>query len=111
MVVCACDPGEQFRRLMSRDRLDPEEARARIAAQWPIEEKVRRADHVIRTDGTFAETEAQVAEGLRGPVGAGVRLRQLVSVASVSFAGAMRSSTNVFHSWQCGHCQSSSVLR
>src|SRR4051812_20984735 len=36
---------------------------------------------------------------------------QLVSVASVSFAGAMRSSTNVFHSWQCGHCQSSSVLR
>lgn len=37
--------------------------------------------------------------------------RQLVSVASVSLAGAIRSSTNVFHSWQCGHCQSSSVLR
>ena len=31
--------------------------------------------------------------------------------ASVSVAGVMRSSTNVFHSWQCGHCQSSSVLR
>jgi hypothetical protein len=26
-------------------------------------------------------------------------------------AGAIRSSTNVPHSWQCGHCQSSSVLR
>jgi hypothetical protein len=37
--------------------------------------------------------------------------RQLVSVASVSLAGAIRSSMKVFHSWQCGHCQSSSVLR
>ena len=36
---------------------------------------------------------------------------QFVSVASVSLAGAIRSSMNVFHSWQCGHCQSSSVLR
>jgi dephospho-CoA kinase len=36
------------------------EARARLDAQWPIEEKVRRADYVIRTDGTFADTETQV---------------------------------------------------
>ena len=28
-----------------------------------------------------------------------------------SFAGAILSSTNVFQSWQCGHCHSSSVLR
>ncbi len=60
VVVCACDPGEQLRRLTSRDRLDPEEARARIAAQWPISEKVRRADYVIMTDWTFPETESQV---------------------------------------------------
>ena len=60
VVVCACDPGEQLRRLASRDRLDPEEARARIAAQWPISEKVRRADYVIMTDWTFPETESQV---------------------------------------------------
>ena len=26
-------------------------------------------------------------------------------------AGVSRSSTNVFHSWHCGHCHSSSVLR
>src|SRR4051812_46169638 len=31
--------------------------------------------------------------------------------SAFSLAGAIRSSTNVFHSWQCGHCQSSSVLR
>jgi dephospho-CoA kinase len=60
VVVCACEPAEQFRRLVSRDRLTAEEARARMVAQWPIAEKVRRADYVIRTDGTFAETEAQV---------------------------------------------------
>jgi len=60
VVVCACDPAEQFRRLVSRDGLPADEARARLAAQWPIAEKVKRADHVIRTDGTFADTEAQV---------------------------------------------------
>ena len=30
---------------------------------------------------------------------------------AVRLAGASRSSTNVFHSWHCGHCQSGSVLR
>ena len=60
VVVCACDPAEQLRRLTSRDRLDVGEARARIAAQWPISEKIRRADYVIMTDWTFPETESQV---------------------------------------------------
>jgi dephospho-CoA kinase len=60
VVVCACDPGEQFRRLLSRDGLNPDDARARLAAQWPIGEKVRRADFVIATDGPFAETEAEI---------------------------------------------------
>jgi dephospho-CoA kinase len=60
VVVCACDSSEQFRRLVSREGLTAEDARARLAAQWPIAEKVRRADYVIRTDGSVAETEAQV---------------------------------------------------
>ena len=60
VIVCACSPEEQLRRLRVRDGLDETEARARLAAQWPIEEKVRRADAVIRTDGSFAETNAQV---------------------------------------------------
>jgi dephospho-CoA kinase len=60
VVACACDPSEQFRRLVSRDGLTADDARARLDAQWPIAEKVRRADYVIRTDGTLAETEAQV---------------------------------------------------
>jgi dephospho-CoA kinase len=68
VIVCACSPDEQMRRLMARDGLREPEARARLAAQWPIEEKVRRADYVIDTGGTFAETDAQVravAEALR----------------------------------------------
>ena len=59
-IVCACAPDEQLRRLVVRDGLGEEEARARLAAQWPIDEKVKRADYVIRTDGTFAETDAEV---------------------------------------------------
>jgi len=61
VVVTACDPEEQVRRVMQRDRLAETEARQRIAAQLPIHEKVARADHVIWTDGSFAETDEQVS--------------------------------------------------
>lgn len=60
VIVCACSADEQLRRLVARDGLSEPEARARLAAQWPIEEKADRADYVIRTDGTFGETDAQV---------------------------------------------------
>lgn len=62
VIVCACEPAEQIRRLMARDGVTNEEARARLGAQWPIDAKVARADFVIRTDGTMAETDAQVRE-------------------------------------------------
>jgi dephospho-CoA kinase len=62
VIVCACEPAEQIRRLMARDELTHEDARARLSAQWPIDAKVARADFVIRTDGTMAETDAQVRE-------------------------------------------------
>ena len=61
-IVCACDPAEQLRRLMARDHLSRDAALARLAAQWPIEEKAARADIVIRTDGGFAETDARVRQ-------------------------------------------------
>lgn len=61
VIVCACAPEEQVRRLVARDGLSDAEARARLAAQWPIEEKVARADHVIWTDRGFAETDRQIA--------------------------------------------------
>ena len=62
VIVCACAPEEQIRRIMARDHLDEPAARARLAAQWPIEKKAARADFVIRTDGTFEETDLQVAQ-------------------------------------------------
>lgn len=64
VIVAACDPAEQVRRVMLRDGLSTDEARRRLAAQWPIEEKVARADFVIRTDGSHAETDAQVKDVL-----------------------------------------------
>lgn len=60
VIVAACAPALQLSRLMARDGLTREEAERRIAAQLPIEQKVQRGDYVVRTDGTFAETRAQV---------------------------------------------------
>ena len=60
VIVCACDPSEQVRRIVARNGLSEEAARQRLAAQWPIAEKVARAHHVIRTDGSFPETESQI---------------------------------------------------
>lgn len=62
VVVAACEPEEQVRRVMARDQLPDREARARLAAQWPIEEKVKRATHVIWTDRGFAETDRQIRD-------------------------------------------------
>jgi dephospho-CoA kinase len=60
VIVTACTPAEQVRRIMARDGLSESDARARLEAQWPIGEKVSRADYVIRTDGAHAETDRQV---------------------------------------------------
>jgi dephospho-CoA kinase len=64
VIVCVCEPGEQLRRLMERDRLPEQAARARIEAQWPIADKASRADFVIRTDGSFADTDRAIAKVL-----------------------------------------------
>ncbi|HEY0469871.1 MAG TPA: dephospho-CoA kinase [Polyangiaceae bacterium] len=42
-------------RIAQRDGLDPTQIAARIAAQMPLEEKVRRADYVIDNTGTVEE--------------------------------------------------------
>jgi dephospho-CoA kinase len=60
VIVTACEPETQLRRLMERDRLTEVEARQRIASQWPLETKIANADYVIRTDGTLDETNRQV---------------------------------------------------
>jgi dephospho-CoA kinase len=62
VVVVACSPDEQLRRVMARDGLSRKDAQARLAAQWPIEEKVKRTTDVIWTDRGFGETDRQVSD-------------------------------------------------
>jgi dephospho-CoA kinase len=62
VIVAACDREEQVRRVMARDDFSRADALARLAAQWPIEEKIKRADRVIWTDRGFTETDRQIGE-------------------------------------------------
>lgn len=59
--VVYVDPATQRERLIARDRMTPEEADRRIAAQMDLEQKRSRAHRVIDNRGTEAETRAQVA--------------------------------------------------
>jgi dephospho-CoA kinase len=62
VIATWCPVAVQVERIRQRDGLTEEDARARLAAQLPADEKARRADYVIKTDGTFAETDRQVAQ-------------------------------------------------
>ena len=56
-VVCvASDEKTMLERLAERG-LSPAEAKARIASQWPVREKMARADRVIENNGSLAELE------------------------------------------------------
>jgi dephospho-CoA kinase len=59
VVATLCPRSMQLSRLVARG-LTEADAEARLAAQIPAEEKAARAHYVIRTDGTFAETDGQV---------------------------------------------------
>ena len=63
-IVAACPPEMQLARVMARDGISEAAARQRIAAQLPIDEKVRQADYVIDTSGTFEQSDAETARVL-----------------------------------------------
>lgn len=59
-VICvACSQPTQSRRLTERG-WSAEAIQQRNAAQLPIDEKVRRADYVVWSEGALASTQAQV---------------------------------------------------
>ena len=60
VIVVACEPDVQLRRLMKRDGLSEADAVQRIAAQLPIADKLARAHRIIRTDAGFEGTDRQV---------------------------------------------------
>jgi len=55
-------PEQQLERVTARDALSADDARARIAAQLPIDEKRALADVVIDNTGAWEATEKQVRE-------------------------------------------------
>jgi dephospho-CoA kinase len=61
VIATVCPPDLQLARLMARGLAEPD-ARARLAAQMPAAEKGRRADFLIDTGGSLAETDRQVDE-------------------------------------------------
>lgn len=62
MIVVWCRPEQQVERFVSRSRMAEADVRARMAAQMPGEEKKARADFVIDTSNSLADTERQVKE-------------------------------------------------
>lgn len=59
IVVVHCRPGVQLRRLMARDGIGRAEARRKIAAQMPVDEKRKLADYVIDASESLEETVEQ----------------------------------------------------
>ena len=65
-VVLAWCPAEvQLRRLMDRDALPEEAARARLASQLPLDGKRERADLVVDTSGTPEQTRERAGQAYR----------------------------------------------
>ena len=60
LVVAWCRPEQQLARLAARG-LSEDEGRRRIAAQMPVEEKLRYATEKIDCSGTLDQTRRQVA--------------------------------------------------
>jgi dephospho-CoA kinase len=60
VILVACDPETQRKRLQERDHLTPTEAQKHIDAQMSLAEKRRLADYVIDNNGSLEEVETQV---------------------------------------------------
>jgi dephospho-CoA kinase len=60
VVVVAAEPATQLDRLVRLRGMAEDEARARIAAQAPLEDKLAVATHVIRNDGPIEDLAPQV---------------------------------------------------
>jgi dephospho-CoA kinase len=61
VIVCWCPAEQQLQRLVERG-LTAEQAKLRIAAQMPMEEKRRLGNETIDCSGSLEETERQVME-------------------------------------------------
>ncbi|GBG24546.1 Dephospho-CoA kinase [Hondaea fermentalgiana] len=62
VIVVAASQETQVKRIKERDGLTEEQAMDRIKAQMPVEEKVKRADIVIRNDDSLESFQKQANE-------------------------------------------------
>ncbi|MCU0531079.1 MAG: dephospho-CoA kinase [Syntrophales bacterium] len=62
ILLVYAPPEVQIARVMKRNNMTRDEAVARLEAQMPIDEKLKRADVVIRNDGTMKELQQRVDE-------------------------------------------------
>lgn len=60
VILVYVDNTIQLQRLMKRNGLSEAEAKARIASQLPLNEKVELADAIVNNNGTIDETEKQI---------------------------------------------------
>ncbi len=61
VVVISATPETQVARSVARG-MDEDDARARLAAQLPLEERARHADVLLDNEGTLEDLQAQVDE-------------------------------------------------
>lgn len=61
LVVAWCEPEQQLERLLARG-MSEKDAKLRLAAQLPVEEKLKHATYKIDCSGSMETTRAQVQE-------------------------------------------------
>jgi dephospho-CoA kinase len=65
-IICvACSAPAQYERLVARG-WTPDQISQRLAAQWPVEQKIARSDFMIWTDGALAVHAEQLDRILAG---------------------------------------------
>ncbi len=65
LIVVHATEAQQIERLRERGGVEPEEALRIVSAQMPLEEKLKVADMVIRTEGSLEETRRKAREVFR----------------------------------------------
>ena len=62
VILVACDPARQKKRLRDRDKLTEEQIRQHLEAQMSLAEKRKLADFIIENNGALAELKNKVEE-------------------------------------------------
>ncbi len=62
VILVACDPATQRRRLQERDRLSDAEVQRHLQAQMPLDQKRRLAEFIVENDGSLKDLKRELKE-------------------------------------------------